>query len=47
MVIQELYKLIEVFAIYGKNSDLTIAASDRLEMRSKDLETRRTIYRLQ
>ncbi len=44
---QELYLLVEVYALYSRNPVNTAAAFERLEKRSKDLQEKRLLFNLQ
>ena len=41
---QELYLLVEVYALYSRNPVGTSSALERLEKRSKDLESKRGMF---
>jgi hypothetical protein len=44
---QELFRLVEVYALYSRNPVGTSSALERLEKRSKELEEKRTLFNLQ
>ena len=47
IIYQELYLLVEVYALYSRNPVGTSSALERLEKRSKDLQEKRVLFNLQ